>query len=95
MIVATGAKDDEGHDGGEADDGRDDGGAEVDGEEAERGADLEGHEPDVVDLEHHVGELLRVDGHVVHDHADAMGLAGGAGEAEALAVEGGDEGGAD
>jgi hypothetical protein len=56
---------------------------------------LERHEPEVVDLQHHVGELLRVDGHVVDDHAQPVPLPRRARQPEPLAVERHDEGAPD
>lgn len=94
-VVPASTKGDEDDDTGDGADGSGDGGAKVQVEEGEGDADLQRHEPDVMQLEHHVGELLRVHGHVVDDHADAVGLPGGAGETETLAVEVGDESGAD
>lgn len=67
------------------------GDAEVGVEESESCEDLKWHEPEVVELEHNVGELLGVYGHVVDDHSNAVGLPGRARETETFAVERSDE----
>ena len=69
--------------------------SELEVEKDHGGSHLKRHQPEVVQLEHHVGELLRVNGHVVDDLPYAVGLARGAGKFKSFAVERGDEGGTD